>query len=101
MDGSPSKGSRRSAAAGRRAADESGLREALDDLGHGSCRGDRSGRGRDQVADEDRMLGVRAVIGRSEALAAELAGSRFSLAELAEDEAPTGRLPRRSAERGA
>ena len=81
------------AAAGRRAADESGLREALDDLGQALAEVIGADAIAIRVADEDRMLAVRAVFSRSEALAAELAGSRFPLAELAEDEAPTDSLP--------
>jgi serine phosphatase RsbU (regulator of sigma subunit) len=93
MDGISEQGLEALAAAGRRAADESGLREALDDL----ARSLGGVLGADaiaiRVADEDRMLGVRAVISRSEALAAELAGSSFSVAELGEDEGPAEPLP--------
>jgi serine phosphatase RsbU (regulator of sigma subunit) len=93
MDGISEQGLEALAAAGRRAADESGIREALDDLGRALTEVLGADAIAIRVADEDRMLGVRAVISRSEALAAELAGSRFSLAELAGDEAPTERLP--------
>jgi serine phosphatase RsbU (regulator of sigma subunit) len=93
MDGISEQGLEALAAAGRRAADESGLREALDDLGRALAEVLGADAIAIRVADEDRMLGVRAVISRSEALAAELAGSRFSLAELAGDGAPAERLP--------
>jgi serine phosphatase RsbU (regulator of sigma subunit) len=93
MDGISEQGLEALAAAGRRAADESGLGEALDDLGRALAELLGADTIAIRVADEDRMLGVRAVISRSEALAAELAGSRFSLADLTEDEAPTESLP--------
>jgi GAF domain-containing protein len=93
MDGISEQGLEALAAAGRRAADESGLREALDDLGRALAEVLGADAIAIRVADEDRMLGVRAVISRSEALGAELAGSRFPLAELGGDEAPTERLP--------
>ena len=93
MDGISEQGLETLAAAGRRAADESGLREALDGLGRALAEVLGADAIAIRVADEDRMLGVRAVFSRSEALAAELAGSRFSLAELAEDGAPTEPLP--------
>ena len=93
MDGISEQGLEALAAAGRRAADESGLREALDGLGRAFAEVLGADAIAIRVADEDRMLGVRAVFSRSEALAAELAGSRFALAELAEDGAPTEPLP--------
>ena len=93
MDGISEQGLETLAVAGRRAADESGLREALDGLGRACADVIGADAVAIRVADDDRMLGVHAVISRSEALAAELAGSRFSLAELATDEAPTERLP--------
>jgi GAF domain-containing protein len=93
MDAISEQGLEALAAAGRRAADESGLREALDDLGRALAEVIEADAVAIRIADEDRMLGVRAVISRSEALAAELAGSRFSAVELAEDEAPTEGLP--------
>ena len=93
MDGISEQGLEALAAAGRQAADESGLREALDGLGRAFAEVLGADAIAIRVADEDRMLGVRAVFSRSEALAAELAGSRFSLAEFAEDGEPTDRLP--------
>ena len=93
MEGISEQGLEALAAAGRRAADESGLREALDGLGQALAEVIGADAIAIRVADEDRMLGVRAVFSRSEALAAELAGSRFSLAELAEDEAGADGLP--------
>jgi serine phosphatase RsbU (regulator of sigma subunit) len=93
MDGISEQGLEALAAAGRRAVDEGALPEALDDLGRALAEVIGADAVAIRVADEDQMLGVRAVISRSEALAAELAGSRFRLDELPEDEAPTERLP--------
>src|SRR5262245_38676989 len=93
MDGISEQGLEALAAAGRRAAGESGLREALEGLGRAFAEVLGADAVAIRVADEGRMLGVRAVVSRSEALAAELAGSRFSLDELTGDEAPTERLP--------
>ena len=93
MDGISEQGLEALTAAGRRAADESGLQEALDGFGRAVAELIGADAIAIRVADEDRMLGVRAVISRSEALAAELAGSRFSLAEVAGDEDPTEGLP--------
>jgi GAF domain-containing protein len=93
MDGIAEQGLEALAAAGRRAADESELDEALESLGRAVAEMIGADAVAIRVADEDRTLGVRAVISRSEALAAELAGSRFSLAELAGDEAAPERLP--------
>jgi serine phosphatase RsbU (regulator of sigma subunit) len=93
MDGISEQGLEALTAAGRRAADESGLQEALDGFGQVVAEVIGADAIAIRVADQDRMLGVRAVISRSEALAAELAGSRFSLAELADGEVPIERLP--------
>ena len=80
MDGISEQGLETLAAAGRRAAGENGLDEALDALGEAAAGRDRRGRGGHQGGRRGRMLGVRRVISRSEALAAELAGSSFSVA---------------------
>ena len=81
------------AAAGRQAAEESGLDAALDGLGAAIGEVIGADAVAIRVTDGERMLDVRAVVSRSEALAAELAGSRFPLAELGDDEAATERLP--------
>jgi serine phosphatase RsbU (regulator of sigma subunit) len=93
MDGISEQGLETLAAAGRRAAGESGLQEALESLGRAVAEVIGADAVAIRVADEDQTLGVRAVITRSEALAAELAGSRFPLAELAGDAAANERLP--------
>jgi serine phosphatase RsbU (regulator of sigma subunit)/PAS domain-containing protein len=81
------------AVAGRRAAAESGLDEALEALGQAAADVTGADAVAIRVADEDGLLSVRRVISRSEALAAELAGSSFSVAELPEGEASLDRLP--------
>jgi GAF domain-containing protein len=93
MDGIAEQGLEALAAAGRRAANESELHEALESLGRAVAELIGADAVAIRVADEDRTLGVRAVISRSETLAAELAGSRFSLAEIAGDEGGPERLP--------
>ena len=93
MDGISEQGLETLAAAGRRAAGESGLQEALESLGRAVAEVIGADAVAIRVADEDQTLGVRAVVTRSEALAAELAGSRFPLAELAGDGAANERLP--------
>ena len=74
MDGISEQGLETLAAAGRRAAGESGLQEALESLGRAVAEVIGADAVAIRVADEDQTLGVRAVITRSEALAAELAG---------------------------
>jgi serine phosphatase RsbU (regulator of sigma subunit) len=93
MDGISEQGLEALAAAGRRAAGESGLDEALEALGQAAVEVTGADAAAIRVADEEGVLGVRAVISRSEALAAELAGSSFSVAELPEDELSPERLP--------
>jgi serine phosphatase RsbU (regulator of sigma subunit) len=80
------------AAAGRRAAGENGLDEALQELGEAAVDVTGADAVAIRVADENGRLGVRSVVSRSEALAAELAGSSFSVAELAEGESSPDRL---------
>jgi serine phosphatase RsbU (regulator of sigma subunit) len=81
------------AAAGLRAAGEHGLDEALQAVAEAA----REVTGADAVAirvlDAEGRLPVRTVVCRSEALAAELAGSSFPLAELPRREASSDRLP--------
>ena len=72
MDGISEHGLEALAAAGRRAADETGLPEALDDLGRALAEVIGADAIAIRVADDDRMLGVRAVFSRSEALAADV-----------------------------
>ena len=93
MDGISEEGLEALAAAGRRAAGENGLDEALGALGQAAADVAGADAVAIRVADESGMLGVRKVISRSEALAAELAGSSFSVAELPDGEAPLARLP--------
>jgi serine phosphatase RsbU (regulator of sigma subunit) len=93
MDGISEQGLETLAAAGRRAAGESGLQEALESLGRAVADVIGADAVAIRVADEDQTLGVRAVVSRSEALASELAGSRFPLAELAGDAPADERLP--------
>jgi GAF domain-containing protein len=81
------------AEAGRRAAGEGGLDEALDALGRAAADVTGADAVAIRVADDEGMLGVRAVISRSESLGAELAGSSFSVAELPDEGAAPDRLP--------
>jgi serine phosphatase RsbU (regulator of sigma subunit) len=81
------------AAAGRRAAGENGIDEALQALGEAAADVTGADAVAIRVADEDGLLNVRTVISRSEALAAELAGSGFSVAELPEGDSSPDRLP--------
>ena len=93
MDGISEQGLEALAAAGRRAAGESGLDEALEALGQAAVEVTGADAAAIRVADEEGVLAVRAVISRSEALAAELAGSSFPVAELPEGELSSERLP--------
>ena len=93
MNGISGQGLEALAEAGRRAAGESGLDEALDALGRAAADATGADAVAIRVAGADGMLGIRTVISRSEALGAELAGSRFSAAELPADDAPHDRLP--------
>jgi len=81
------------AAAGRRAAGESGLDDALEALGQAAVDVTGADVVAIRVADEEGALGVRTVISRSEALASELAGSSFPVAELTDGELSPDRLP--------
>ena len=91
--GSRSKGSRLLAAAGRRAAGENGLDEALEALGQAAVEVTGADAVAIRVVDEDGTLGVRTVISRSEALASELAGSSFPVDELPDGELSPERFP--------
>jgi serine phosphatase RsbU (regulator of sigma subunit) len=70
------------AAAGLRAAGQHGLDEALQDVADAVAEVTGADVAAIRAADGDGRLSVRAVASRSEALAAELAGSSFALAEL-------------------
>jgi serine phosphatase RsbU (regulator of sigma subunit) len=93
MDGISEEGLVTLAAAGRRAAGENGLDEALEALGEAAADVTGADAVAIRVADEDGMLGVRRVISRSQALAAELAGSSFSVAEVPDGGASQDSLP--------
>jgi GAF domain-containing protein len=93
MDGMTEQGLQTLAAAGRRATGEGGLDEALEALGQAAMDVTGADTVAVRIADEQGMLGVRTVISRSEALAAELAGTRFSVAELPDGESSPERLP--------
>ena len=81
------------AAAGLRAADEQGLDEALHAVAEAA--GDVTGADAIaiRVVDAEARLTVRTVVCRSEALAAELSGSSFPLAELPRGEVSSEGLP--------
>ncbi len=90
------------AAGGRRAAEENDLAGALSALGEAASEATGADIAVIRVAGEDGMLEARSVVARSEALAAELAGSSFPLSQLPADGALEGRLPeavRRAARR--
>jgi serine phosphatase RsbU (regulator of sigma subunit) len=81
------------AAAGLRAAGERGLDEALQDLTDAVGEATGADVAAIRVVDDDGRLTVRTVASRSEALAAELAGSAFSPDELPADAASADDLP--------
>ncbi|TMK78443.1 MAG: GAF domain-containing protein [Actinobacteria bacterium] len=91
------------AAAGRRAADERNLGEALRGLGEAAAQATGADVAVIRVADEAGLLAARAIVARSEALGAELEGSSFPVADLPPGEAVSGNeLPeavRRAAKR--
>jgi GAF domain-containing protein len=81
------------AAAGRRAADGKDLDEALQGLAEAISEMVGADAVVIRVADESGGLTARTVVARSEALAAELAGSSFPAAELTDDVGTGDRLP--------
>ena len=90
------------AAAGLRAAGEQGLDEALQAVADAVGAATGADAVVVRVVDGERRLGVRALACRSEALAAELAGSSFSLDDLPAESAGIEGLPgavRRAARR--
>ena len=86
MDGMTEQELETLAAAGRRAAGDGGLDEALEALAQAAMEVTGADAVAIRVADEQGMLGVRTVISRSEALAAELAGTSYSVGELPDGE---------------
>ena len=93
MDGISEHGLEKLAAAGQRAAGEGGLDDALEALGQAAVDVTGADAVAIRVADAEGMLGVRTVISRSEALAAELAGSSFPVGELPDGETSPDSLP--------
>jgi serine phosphatase RsbU (regulator of sigma subunit) len=93
MDRMTEQGLETLAAAGRRATDDRGLDEALETLAHAAMDVTGADTVAIRIADEQGMLGVRTVISRSEALAAELAGTSFSVDALPDREPSPERLP--------
>ena len=90
------------AAGGRLAAEETDLAEALRALGEAAAEATGADVAVIRVASAKGMLEARSVVSRSEALAAELAGSSFPVGELPADEALSTQLPaavRRTANR--
>jgi len=90
------------AAAARSAAEDHDLGEGLDALADAVSEAAGAGAVVIRVADENGTLVTHTVVARSEALAAELAGSSFAVAELALVEDAGGKLPetvRRAARR--
>jgi GAF domain-containing protein len=81
------------AAAGLRAAGEHGLAEALQAVADAVVEVTGADAAAVRVVDGSGRLPVRTVASRSESLAAELAGSMFSLEELPAQEASSGELP--------
>ncbi len=81
------------AAAGLRAAGEQGLREALQAIADAACEVTGADAAAIRVADGEGRLPVLSVACRSEALAAELAGSTFPLDELPAQAAVADELP--------
>jgi len=81
------------AAAGLRAAGEHGLVEALQVVADAVVEVTDADAAAVRVVDASGRLPVRTVASRSEALAAELAGSTFSLQELPAQEASSDELP--------
>ena len=82
MDGISEQGLEALVEAGRRAAGESELDGALEAIGKAVAELTGADAVAIRIADEAGMLGIRTVASRSEAIAAELAGSSFSIAEL-------------------
>src|SRR5688500_10930391 len=82
MDGISEQGLEALVEAGRRAAGESELDGALEAIGKAAAELTGADAVAIRIADEAGMLGIRTVASRSEAIAAELAGSSFSIAEL-------------------
>src|SRR5262245_59176448 len=90
------------AAAGLRAAGEHGLDDALQAVADAACAVTGADAAAIRVLDAESRLAVRALACRSEALAAELAGSSFPLGELPAASASGDALPeavRRAARR--
>jgi serine phosphatase RsbU (regulator of sigma subunit) len=90
------------AAGGRRVAEEDDLAGALQALGEAAAEATGAEASVIRVAGENGMLDTRSIVSRSEALAAELAGSSFPVAELTLDESTGDQLPeavRRAARR--
>lgn len=90
------------AAGGRRAAEENDLADALRALGEAASEATGADVAVIRVVGENGMLEARSVVSRSEALAAELAGSSFPVAELTSEGRAGGQLPeavRRAARR--
>src|SRR6266480_456508 len=81
------------AAGGRRAAEENDLGDALRALGEAACEATGADVAVIRVAGQDGMLEARSVVARSEALAAELAGSSFPVAQLPAEGSAGDRLP--------
>jgi serine phosphatase RsbU (regulator of sigma subunit)/PAS domain-containing protein len=81
------------AAAGRRAAGEHGLDEALQAVAEAVVEVAGADAVAVRVADAQGALPVRSIVCRSEALAAELAGSSFSVNELPREDGDSGALP--------
>ena len=90
------------ATGGRRAAEEIDLDDALRALGEAACEATGADVAVIRVAGQDGMLEARSVVARSEALAAELAGSSFPVSQLPAEGSVGDRLPdavRRAARR--
>jgi serine phosphatase RsbU (regulator of sigma subunit) len=81
------------AAAGLRAAGEPGLDEALQAVADAVCEVTGADVAAIRVVDSEGRLPVRTIASRSEALAAELAGSAFALDELPAEPAASDALP--------
>ena len=89
------------AAAGLRAAGEPGLDEALQAVADAVCEVTGADVAAIRVVDSEGRLPVRTIASRSEALAAELAGSAFALDELPAEPAASDDLPERGPEGGS
>jgi serine phosphatase RsbU (regulator of sigma subunit) len=88
MEGISEHGLEALAAAGRRATGERGLVEALEALGEAAVELTGADAAAIRIAGKDGVLRVRAVVSRSQALAAELAATSFSVAELSGERLP-------------